>query len=165
MEECSIALGGLVLGYRRRWKYYMLKLFRLHDSPKAVAGGLAWGTFVHFFPTCGFGALMAVGLARLGRANMVAATLGWAVTAPLFPLFFYLNFSLGFHLLGGKGELGLTLASMYDLHLNDLLLLGKVFFLGAIINGVLCVLLIGWVGKFFLQRYQKETLAWLRKNL
>ena len=108
---------------------------------------------------------MAVGLARLGRANLVAATLGWAVTTPLFPLFFYFNFICGFHLLGEKGELGLTLAGMYDLGLGELLLLGKAFFVGATLNGFICVLILRWLGKIFLQRYRRQTVNWIWKNL
>lgn len=152
--------------YRRRAKFYLLKLFRLHDSPKAVAGGIAWGTFVHFYPTFGFGALFAVGLARLFRSNMIAATLAWGITMPLFPLLFYLNFKTGDFLLGKHmTHLHMAVQGMAHLRFKDLVLAGEVFFLGSFINGVIGLLLIWWIGYLLFKRYRKNTLNWIKRVL
>lgn len=152
--------------YRRRLKFYLLKLFRLHDSPKAVAGGIAWGAFVHFYPTFGFGPLIAVGMARLFGANMVAATVGWAVFMPLFPLFFYLNFLVGDMLTGVPTEnIWYAIQGMSSLRLKDILLLGKAFTLGFLVNGLLEVILLWWGGYVLFKRYRREALSLIRRVL
>lgn len=151
--------------YRRKTKFYLLKLFRLHDSPKAVAGGLAWGTFVHFYPTCGLGALFAVGIARLFQTNLMAATLGWAITTPLFPLFFFLNFQMGEFILGPCADITYSMHFIRHLRLRDIIIIGKVFTYGAVINGILGVALLWWLGYLLLKRYRKETLDFIRRML
>ncbi len=152
--------------YRRRIKYYLLKLFRLQDSSKAVAGGIAWGVFVHFYPTCGFGALLAVGLAGLFRANLIAATLGWAISMPLFPLFFYLNYLMGDLLLGQSPAMvhqSLHVATVVEL--RELLYVGQAFLIGSAMNGLIVVTLTWWVLYLLLKRYRTTALKFIRKKL
>lgn len=151
--------------YRRRLKYYLIRIFRLQDSPKDVAGGLAWGTFVHFYPTCGFGALFAVLMARIFRTNMVAATVGWAVTTPLFPLFFYLNILSGEFMLGRQPGLNITAAAVHSLRLRDVIYLGKAFTMGSIVNSFGSVFFLWWLGYIALKRYRKDTLNFIRRVL
>jgi len=149
--------------YRRRLKYYLIKLCRLHDSPRALAGGFAWGTAVHFYPTCGFGPLFAVGAARLFRTNMMAATLAWAVTMPLFPLFFYFNMITGAFLNSSAGE-ELTMVSLDTLHagLTAVLVVGKTFFLGAVVNTLIGVNAFWLAGYLVFKRYRKRVLNCIR---
>lgn len=158
-------MGWLFLKYRRKLKYYLLKLFRLHDSPKSVAGGLAWGTFVHFYPTCGLGALFAVGMARIFNTNLAAATLGWAITTPLFPLFFYFNFQMGELILGPCADLTYSMRFMRHLHFRDIVIIGKAFAYGSLVNGIIGVIFLWWLGYILLKRYRKETLNYIRRIL
>ncbi|MFZ5754662.1 MAG: DUF2062 domain-containing protein [Bacillota bacterium] len=152
--------------YRRRLKFYLLKLFRLHDSPKAIAGGIAWGAFVHFYPTFGFGPLIAVGMARLFRTNMAAATVGWAVFMPLFPFFFYLNFLVGDLITGVPTEnIWQAIQGISHICLKDILLLGKAFTLGFFVNSTLEVILFWWGGYILFKRYRKEALLLIRRIL
>ena len=152
--------------YRRRLKYYLLKLFRLHDSPKAVAGGIAWGAYVHFYPTFGLGPFLAVALARLFRTNMVAATVGWAVFMPLFPFFFYLNFIVGDWLTGVPTEnIWQAIQGMSNIRWRDLWMLGKAFTMGFLVNGLIEVISFWWIGYILFKRYRKQALYFIQRVL
>lgn len=151
--------------YRRRLKYYLIKVFRLHDSPKDVAGGLAWGTFVNFYPTFGFGALLAVFMARFSRSNYVAATVGWAISAPLFPLFFYFNILSGEFVLGHERGLRLSAAAIRCLRFRDVIFLGKAFTLGTVINSSLSAIAMWWLGYIALKKYRKRALNFIKRSL
>jgi len=150
--------------YRRRLKYYLIKLCRLHDSPKSVAGGFAWGTIIHFYPTCGFGALFTMALAGVFRTNMVAATLAWAVTMPLFPFFFYLNFVVGDHLVQpATSNVHLAVSGLEHFRWRDILLLGKAFIVGSVINSMISVIVLWWLGYVIMKRYRKTVLNLIRR--
>ncbi len=154
------------MAYRRRLKYYLIKLCRLQDSPRAIAGGFACGTVIHFYPTCGFGALFAVGVARLFRTNLIAATLAWAITLPLFPLLFYLNLVTGtfVHNLT-MNRMNLNAAKITHIHIKSILLVGKVFLLGSVINGLLGAVIIWFSGYLILQRHRKEVICFISRVL
>jgi uncharacterized protein (DUF2062 family) len=151
---------------RRRLKYYLLKLIRLKDSPKAVAGGLAWGGFVHFYPVFGVGPLLAVTMAKLSRVNMAAATVGWVVFMPLFPFFFYLNYLIGNLFVRVPAEdLKIVMQSFINFRLEDYLLVGKAFIIGSLLNSLVELVLIWTAGSFFLKRYRKRTQEFIRDTL
>lgn len=151
--------------YRRRLKYYLIKLCRLKDSPKAVAGGLAWGAFVHFYPTFGLGPLIAVFMAGLFRTNIVAATVGWAIIMPLFPLFFYFNLKIGDFLIGlPTSNIVMALHGLSHISLKDVFLVSKAFIIGSVINGILGVVFIWVAGFCLLKKYRKEILYYIHYN-
>lgn len=146
--------------YRRRLKYYLIKLCRLHDSPKSVAGGFALGTIVHFYPTFGFGALFAVALSSLFRTNNIAATLAWAITSPLFPVLFYLNIVVGC-IFFAPAERSITKLIMVHVSWRDVLHLSKAFFLGAVINGIIAAAILWWLGYLVLKYNRKNILRFI----
>jgi uncharacterized protein (DUF2062 family) len=131
-----------------------------------VAGGFAWGSFVHFYPTFGFGAVFAIAIARLFGTNILAATIGWAVAMPLFPLFFYLNFKVG-DLLSGVSttNIGAAMQEIMHMKFGSLIYIGKAFLIGSVINGIVGVILIRWVSYLLLKRYRKKTLLFIYRNL
>jgi uncharacterized protein (DUF2062 family) len=138
----------------------------LKDSPKAVAGGFAWGSFVHFYPTFGFGPVFAVTLAHIFQSNIFAATVGWIVTMPLFPFFFYLNLKVGEIFIGGSNlDIALAMKEIIDIKFSGLLYIGKAFFLGSLINGIAGVILIRWLCYLLLRRFRKRTLLFINRNL
>ncbi len=152
--------------YRRRLKYYLIKLCRLKDSPKAVAGGLAWGAFVHFYPTFGLGPLIAVFMAGLFRTNIVAATVGWAIIMPLFPVFFYFNFIIGDFLIGVPADnIVMAIQGFSHISLKDIFLVSKAFVVGSIVNGILGVSFIWASGFCLLKKYRKEILCFICCNI
>ena len=145
--------------YRRRLKYYLITLCRLKDSPRAIAGGFACGTAIHFYPTCGFGALFAVGIARLFRTNMIAATAAWAIMMPLFPLFFYLNLVTGTVVDNLTiNRINLVAKKLSQINMHSVLLMGKAFLLGSIINGLIGTAIIWFSGYILLKRNRKKVL-------
>jgi uncharacterized protein (DUF2062 family) len=149
--------------FLRRVKHYLIKLLRLQDSPKAIAGGIGWGIFVHFYSTCGFGALLAMGIARIFGTSLMAAALSWGVAMPFFPLFFCLNFITGDILLGQPVQVfHLNYQGAWAEELQSLFYLGKAFLIGSLINSVISVILIWWFGYFLLQRYRKTVLQAVR---
>lgn len=158
--------GGITLKYRRRLKYYFIRLFRLKDSPKAVAGGAAFGLLTHFYPTFGFGPLFAVAMAGLFRTNIVAATLAWAVFMPLFPILFYLNFLMGDFLIGVPTKhIAYALHGMAHIRFWDIMKVGQAFFLGALVNGTIEVIIIWWLGAKFLNKHRKDALGLIKRIL
>lgn len=151
--------------YRRRVKYYLIKLCRLHDSPLSVAGGFAVGTIIHFYPTAGFGALFAVGLSSLLRTNNIAATLAWAITSPLFPFFFYLNLVVGTMLFEpAERSISKIINNIVYVGWKDILHLGKAFFLGAIINSIIAAAVLWWLGYMILKHNRKNILRFIRRT-
>lgn len=151
--------------YRRKLKYYLLKLVHLKDSPRAVAGGIAWGAFVNFYPTFGIGPFLAAGIARLCQGNIAAATLGWAIFMPLFPLFFYLNLVVGNLFTNVPAEnVGIVMQGFSHLLMQDFFVQGKAFLIGSLINGCVCVIIIWFAGYFFLKKYRKKTQELIRRN-
>lgn len=152
--------------YRRRLKYYLIKLCRLHDSPQAVAGGFAVGTIIHFYPTAGFGALFAVALSSLLRTNNIAATLAWAITSPLFPFLFYLNLVVGCALFEPAGRsVSKMIINIVHIGWRDILHLGKAFFLGALINCVIAAAVLWWLGYLVLKHNRKKILNFIRRTI
>lgn len=158
--------GGKKVVYRRRFKYYLIKICRLQDSPKSVAGGFAFGTVVHFYPTCGFGALVTVVLAGLFRTNIAAATLAWAFTMPLFPVMFYLDFVVG-HLFVKPVNCSVSplVRNVSHSGWKSLMLLGKAFLIGALFNGIVATIILWWTGYIILKRYRKNILRFVCRVL
>lgn len=80
---------------KRRFKYYLIRLFRLNAGPHYIAFGLILGFIPNWFPTFGLGPLLSIALAKLFRANLVAAGIGGILGAPIWPLLFLLNYKMG----------------------------------------------------------------------
>jgi uncharacterized protein (DUF2062 family) len=88
---------------RTRWETLKRRFYRLVDQqvvemkeePGKVAFGCALGVGVNFFPTMGFGFLLAFLLATIFRGNQVSATATSLLTGPLIPLNYALNLLVG----------------------------------------------------------------------
>lgn len=88
-------------GWHRGIEYLGHRIRRLPDTPHRVALGFACGVFVSFTPFFGLHFLLAVGLARLVRGNLIAGLIGTAVGNPLtFPLIASVSLGLGRRILG-----------------------------------------------------------------
>ena len=87
--------------WARYWRYWFMRLRRLRGKPRAIALGLAIGTFAGSFPFVGFQTLLGVLLATLLRGNKIAAVAGTWISNPLtyVPIYFF-NFKVGQLLLG-----------------------------------------------------------------
>jgi uncharacterized protein len=83
------------------------ELVRLKDTEHSIALGMAIGMFFGFTPLLGFKTLIAIGLARVLRANFLAAAI--AVTLhdiflPIFPFLLRLEYQIGYWLLSHPHE-------------------------------------------------------------
>lgn len=81
----QIALGWLWPrgGWARAFQYVKHRVRRLPDSPEKIARGIFAGVFTVFTPFYGLHFVLAIGLARLMRGNMVAALAATFVGNPL----------------------------------------------------------------------------------
>lgn len=84
------------------------RLLRVKDTPSAIATGAAAGVFFGFVPLWGLKTLLALGVTRLARGNLVAAAI--AVTLhdallPLMPLLLRWEYDVGYWLLNHPHEL------------------------------------------------------------
>lgn len=152
--------------YKRMVKYYLLRFLRIATSPFSAAGGFACGTIVNFHLTSGFGLPIALFLAKLTRTSCVASTLAWALTMPLFPLFFYFNFLTGDLVLREKTpDIFIAIKELTLLKFNNILVIGKTFLIGSLVNSLIALLGIWISGFYFLKRYRKPAIQFVRKYL
>ncbi len=88
-------------GWKRAFTYMGHRLKRLPDSPTRIARGVAFGVFTSFSPFFGLHIILALLMARVFRANMIAAVAGTAIGNPLtFPFIIGAALKLGTFILG-----------------------------------------------------------------
>lgn len=88
-------------GWRRTLIYFGHRLRRIPDSPTRIARGVAFGVFTSFSPFFGFHIILALILAKIFRANLIAAVAGTAIGNPLtFPFIIGAALKLGTFVLG-----------------------------------------------------------------
>ncbi len=78
------------------------ELLAIHDTPHAVAGGIALGLLVGFTPLLSIKTLLAIGLAALFRCNKVAAAIAVTLhdlSLPLSPFLIRVEYGIGYWLL------------------------------------------------------------------
>jgi uncharacterized protein (DUF2062 family) len=68
--------------WQRYLHYYKIRLLRLRGHPRAIARGLAFGTFAGFFPLFGLPIIIALVLATLFRGNRIAAIAATWISNP-----------------------------------------------------------------------------------
>jgi uncharacterized protein len=159
-------MSGEFMKLKRRYKFYLLRLFRIKASPHAVAMGITLGFIPHWFPTFGIGPILSVGLAKLGRANLIAAAAGGIIGTPLWPLCFYLNYRLGSLLIEGKSHVDQISEVEYIEAVNHTLgslQSGSLYFLiGAIVNIVISSIIIYFISFWLFKKYRLNILLKLR---
>lgn len=125
-------------------KKKIVALSELRDRPHAVALGVGSGTFFGFVPLFGFKTLLAMGVAKLMRGNMIAAAVAVTlhdVILPLAPVILRWEYQLGYWLLSHPHRLppGLSVThqgpSMW-FHWDTLFSVGMPLMLGSVIVGI-----------------------------
>ena len=92
-------------GWSRAFHYVRHRLNRLPDQPHRIARGIFAGVFVSFTPLFGVHLLLAAGLAKLARGNIIAALFGTLIGNPVtFPLIALSSIKLGHWMLGSHFE-------------------------------------------------------------
>ncbi len=139
--------------FRRRAKYYFLKLTRLRGEPQELAIGVALGVFSGMMPIIPFQIALAIALALFFRGSKITAALGTWVTNPLNWYFIYLySYKIGASILGIPRENGIISSVMDPFQHADgyLQLIGKItgagttiissFLLGGFVMGLVTAL-------------------------
>lgn len=92
----------------RRIRLEYLKLLRTKGAPSIVAKGFALGVFLEFItlPTLGIAFFLLYPLNLLFRGSLPAALIGYLLGKVILPVFLYVNYALGNHLIGGKHAVG-----------------------------------------------------------
>jgi uncharacterized protein len=97
LREALLPRGG----WRRGIEYLGHRVRRLPDTPHRIALGFALGVLASFTPFLGAHILLALALAKLVRANLLAAFVGTFVGNPLtLPLIAAVSLGLGRKILG-----------------------------------------------------------------
>ena len=106
-------------GFVRPFLYRAKCALRLRDSARAIAIGVAAGTFASFTPLMGLHIVLACSLAWLLRGNIVAAALGTAVGNPFtFPAIWVATYRFGSTILGGNGRKEGLAGNLHDVFLG-----------------------------------------------
>jgi uncharacterized protein (DUF2062 family) len=117
------------------------QLFQIKDTPHAVALGVAVGIFFGFVPLVGLKTLLALGVTRLLRGNLLAAAIAVTlhdVSLPGAPLLLRWEYDLGYWLLSHPHGLPphLQLHELHAsawLHWSTFLTVGRPLLLGSIL--------------------------------
>ncbi|NMD68667.1 DUF2062 domain-containing protein [Bacillus sp. DNRA2] len=149
-------------------KYYLLRLFRLKAGTHSIAMGLTLGFIPHWFPTFGVGALLSLGLAKLGRGNLVAAFLGGALGTAIWPFLFFLNYKIGSLLFRRSTEITeLKSAAHFDfshLSIHGIGSGGLLFFTGALVNTLLSFLFMYLIVYTLFKKHRVNILYMLKRK-
>jgi uncharacterized protein len=156
----------------RKFKYNLVRILRVNDSPHQVALGFTLGFIPNWYPTFGLGVILSVGLAKLVKSNTVAAFVGGVLGAPLWPVLFLLNYKVG-RLLFDKStkvdeleDVDYADALEHTLvGVNSFFSKGFTFLEGALINTILFSIFIYFIVKFLFKMYRKGLLRRIRGKL
>ncbi len=106
-------------GWSRAYLYVRHRLHRLPDPPHRIARGIFAGIIVCFTPFFGLHFILAALVAKLMRANMLAALLTTFIGNPLtFPVIAAISLSLGHLILGSEADGVLRDTSLTELFLG-----------------------------------------------
>lgn len=116
----------------------------LTDGPHRVALGMAIGIYIGFVPLLGIKTLLAMGVARLSRGNVIAAAIGVTLhdlLLPVAPLLLVWEYRTGRILLGGTGHPDLPFEFAHGrladwFHWSAILRLEPPLIVGALVIGI-----------------------------
>lgn len=105
----------------RKWfTGYLRKLLAIHDTPAAIAGGIAIGLFWGFTPLYGIKTLLCVLFAGLMGCSVLAAVIAVTlhdVLTPVMPFVFRLEYDMGYWLLNNPHQFPSSLHhAQWNLH-------------------------------------------------
>ncbi len=117
------------------------ELVKLKDTSHSIALGTAIGMFFGFVPLWGFKTLLALGISRLARANLLATAIAASlhdVALPLLPLLLRWEYDIGYWILSNPHVLPAKLSLSHQsplalLHWSTFLTVGRPLLLGALV--------------------------------
>jgi uncharacterized protein (DUF2062 family) len=125
------------------------ELVRLKDTPSSLAKGVAVGMFFSFVPLVGLKTLLALGLTRLFRGNLLAAVITVTlhdVLLPVAPILLRWEYDLGYWLLSHPHGLPPHLQIEHEgiaalLHWSTFLTIGRPLLVGSLVFALPAALL------------------------
>jgi uncharacterized protein len=153
--------------WKRKFRYYYLRLMRLKGQPEEVAGGVAIGVFIGMTPTVPLHTILAVVIAFLAGKSKLAAALGAWICNPLFlPFIYILDYKVGQSITGSEG-LELSFAPEH-LTISHLLEVGREvsfsLLMGGLITGLMVAIPSYFVTKRLVILYRKRKRKEPRSN-
>jgi uncharacterized protein len=171
VSQCTIAFhsvpphvnfpGMNLIGWLRE---KVEELLQLKDTEHSIALGLAIGMFFGFTPLVGFKTLIAIGLARLLRANFLAAAIAVSlhdVFLPLFPFLLRLEYQIGYWLLSNPHQfaprfrLASHSVSMW-FHWSTFFTVGRPLLIGSLFFAVPVGVLTYYIALFLLEQRKRR---------
>ena len=154
---------------RRKVKYYLLRLFRLHASPHQVAAGFTMGLIPSWLPIFGLGPVLSVGLAKIVKVNIFSAIVGAVLGTIIWPLLFLLNYKVGSLLLNRDPKINdieeieyIDALQHIPDGINSIHSSGYIFLIGAAINIVISSILVYLITYFIFKQYRIKILFKIR---
>lgn len=111
---------------KKIWAYFAelgRKLINLHDTPHAIAGGVAIGMFIGFTPFFGLKTLLCLGLAYLLRCNPIAAVVAVSlhdIVTPIWPVLLKIEYDIGAFILTRLNHAPPAI-EIHHLHLGEIM--------------------------------------------
>ncbi len=140
----------------------VIRFFRIRRETEKVARGFALGLMTNFFPTFGFGVVVAAFLARLIRGNVIAGAIGGVSLSLIWPVLFYLNVQTGSLFVHPV----IPIDDMDDLTERTMrrLLWGPAFTIGAILNGIAAAVISYVIILLFYEQVRPIALRYFRRH-
>jgi uncharacterized protein (DUF2062 family) len=141
------------------------QLLQLKDTSHSIALGTAIGIFFGFVPLWGLKTLLALGVSRLVRANLLATAIAATlhdVALPLLPLLLRWEYDIGYWLMSHPHELPPSLHLSHDsplawFHWSTFLAVGRPLLLGALIIAAPVAVATYYITLLLVQRSQPKT--------
>ena len=146
--------------FKRRIKYYLIRLFRIKSSPHHVALGLSIGFIPSWFPTFALGPFLAVSLARLVKANKISAFIGGVIGTAIWPILFFMNYIVGSFLF----ERDSSVDELNEVEYIDTQSSVFLFLSGAVINILISSILIYVIAYLLFKKYRLRMLSKIKSN-
>jgi uncharacterized protein len=143
------------------------QLLELKDSSHSIALGTAIGMFFGFVPLWGFKTLLALGVSRLVRGNLLATAIAATlhdVALPLMPLLLRWEYDIGYWLLSHPHELPPSLRLSHNspsvwFHWSTFLTVGRPLLLGALVIAAPVAIATYYITLALVQRRRPKTAA------
>jgi uncharacterized protein len=141
------------------------QLLQLKDTTHAIALGTAIGMFFGFIPLWGFKTLLALGISRLVRGNLLATAIATTlhdIALPLLPLLLRWEYQIGYWLLSHPHELPPSLRLTHHspsvwFHWSTFLTVGRPLLLGALVFAAPVAIATYYVTLLFVERARTRT--------
>jgi len=148
------------------------QLVQLKDTTHSIALGTAIGMFFGFVPLWGFKTLLALGVSRLVRANLLATAIAATlhdIALPLLPLLLRWEYDIGFWLLSHPHELPPSLHLSHQrpsawFHWSTFLTVGRPILLGAVMIATPVAIATYYVTLVVIERSRPKTGAPIKEK-